>query len=123
MSEGEASFNMSVPTLQRMDLLLQKISVYALSKDLEMWRDCLAHLRRETACYIKAKQFDKITELLKSLNSFEWVIIDEQGRKKYIEKEVVKVTDILDDTTILMEKAMFDGGILMAKTSKEGGYD
>jgi predicted glycosyltransferase len=123
MSEGEASFNMSVPTLQRMDLLLQKISVYALSKDFEMWRDCLSHLRRETSCYIKVKQFDKITELLKSLNSFEWIVVDKQGRKKYVEKEIKTVTDILDETTILLEKAMFDGGILMAKKSEDGGFD
>jgi len=123
MSEGEASFNMSVPTLHRMDFLLQKIAVYALSKDFEMWKDCLSHLRRDIACYIKATQFKEITELLSSLDSFEWITIDEQGRKKYIEKEVKRVTGILDNITILMQQALFDGGILMAKKESDGGYD
>ena len=123
MSEGEASFNMSVPTLQRMDLLLQKISAYALDNNLEGWRNCLAHLRRETSCYIKKTQFCDITKKLKELDELKWLVIDEQGRKKYVEAEVKKVTSLLDDTTILMQQAMFDGGILMAKKEEEGGWD
>jgi hypothetical protein len=120
---GEASFNMSVPTLQRMDLLLQKISVYALDKNYEGWVDCLSHLRRETACYIKKKQFEDITKLLNQINDTEWLIIDEQGRKKYVGDKIKEVVGILDEATILIQQAMFDGGILMAKKSQEGGYD
>lgn len=118
---GEASFNQAVATLSRHDFLLQKISAYALEKDYEGWLTTLKHLRREISPYIKDKFFDSITEKLSKLKEMDWLKVDEQGRKK-IDKED-EVEDILDETTILIGKAMFDANILMAKKEQEEGYD
>ena len=118
---GEAAFNGAVATLIRMDLLLQKISQYALNQDYEQWLITLKHLKREISPYIKDKEFDDITLKLNELKELEWIIIDEQGRKKVVEEG--KVEEILDYVTVKTQKAMFDANILMARREEGEGYD
>ena len=118
---GEASFNGAVATLSRHDLLLQKISAYALDKNYEMWLTTLKHLKREISPYIK--DFDDITQLLTQLKELDWIKIDEYGRKKIVESKEEQVEDALDEITILIQRAMFDAGILMAKKQAEEGWD
>jgi hypothetical protein len=118
--EGTANFNMAVATLMRIDGLLQKISRYALEKNFEEWLNTLSHLKREIYPYIKEKQFDKMTELFNELEELDWLkIID--GRKVIAEEK--KVLKILDDLTLLTQKAMFDANILMSKKQEDGGFD
>jgi hypothetical protein len=118
---GEASFNGAVATLQRHDFLLQKISAYALNKDYEMWLTTLKHLKREVSPYIKETALKNIQALFKKLRELEWIKIDEQGRRKIVEEECVE--DILDEITILIQRAMFEANILMARKQQEADWD
>lgn len=120
---GEASFNQAVATLARHDFLLQKISAYALEKDYEEWLTTLKHLRREISPYIKEKFFNNINIQLKKLKEMQWFQVDKQGRRKIVEDKEEAVEELLDDITILIEKAMFDANILMAKKPEQEGWD
>lgn len=113
MSGEEASFNMSLQSLKRMDSLLWKVSVAALNKDYEMWDIALRHLRRETAPYLKKPTFEKLTEQFKKLKEMNWLSLDEQGRKIVKESNIEVVEDLLDTITIEIQNAMFECGILM----------
>ena len=119
--EGQASFNMSLQSLKRVDSLLWKISIAAINKDYESWNTALQHLRREASPYLKkAKVFDDITKTFDKLEALNWLVIDEDGRKTVETSKTKEVEKILDELTIELQTGLYDSGILMAKTEDKG---
>jgi hypothetical protein len=117
---GEASFNMSLQSLKRVDALLWKISTAALNKDYETWNIALRHLRRESAPYLKPKVFDAITSTFDKLDKLNWLILDDAGRKIVETSKEEEVNKLLDELTIEIQRALYDSGILMARTEDRG---
>ncbi len=123
--ESKAGFNMAIATLIRIDSVLKRIQIYALSENLEGWRDALNQLRREISPYIETDELKTLSKSLKELKDLKWVEVDKLGRKVYVEDKIEKAEELLDSITIDCQKAMFKAHILMAIKENEssGGYD
>ena len=105
------NFNMAIATLQRMDVILQRISLSAYEGNLFMWSTYLRELRRNIIPFIKKNEDERISDLLNKLN-FKW--IDSNG--KVILRHRQEVYFILDELTITMQRSMKEAGLLMPKS-------
>ena len=107
-------FNMAISTLMRLDRNLNYNSDVSVRGDLSAWYDGLFELRRSIAPFIKETEFNEINELFKLIDSQRW-LQNKGGRLKVLPGQIARVYTLLDDLSILMQRAMNNAGILMPK--------
>jgi len=107
-------FNMAISTLMRLDRNLNYNSDVSVRGDLSAWYDGLFELRRSIAPFIKETEFDEINNLFKLIDSQRW-LQNKGGKLKALPGQIARVYPLLDELSILMQRAMNNAGILMPK--------
>ena len=111
MNDGspQEAWNMATATMKRLDRILTFCSFHAQNDDLKNWFNCILDLRRNLIPFLEQEELTKISTKLETLPAG-W---NSSTRTKPV--HYGKVSQVLDETYIILYCCMKNKGLLMPK--------
>ena len=115
-SGGGTVFNMGLATLDRMNMLLNLASEYAIDEEFHFWYNTLVTLRRDVRPFFNEDQQGVLKEKFNEFPKNCWRKL--KGGATTIDSDIeVDVPELLDEIDSMIREFMKDSGLLMPKKS------